>query len=300
MGAEEGIRTGINNNEENKLRLNFKDNVIKALGTEYDNPIIRDFVNSASTNDLINMARESGLLDETKTLFGTSDKLRSDTYTNVAQYLAQLEDLYAQMPTEQDAIDAILSGEDPVSKAYLGELAKSEERQTANFQNQLQENQMMFDDYRSQILGNQYQQNAQLMGSVDSAMSKARRNALEAGASAGLRMAENINTTLALQNKQAQTSLETSNQLAQQLLNQRQAAAGIRSDYNTMLDNNSAERRNYVAQRTRDVHDSKMSDWHTRFDNSSNPYAGMLKSNIYKTEQDKKVNPVNKQTSQYN
>jgi hypothetical protein len=153
----------------------------------------------------------------------------------------------------------------------------------------------MFDDYRSQILGNQYQQQSQLMGTVGSEMSKARRNALEAGASAGLRMAENINTTLAMQNKQSQISLETSNQLAQQLLNQRQAAAGIRGDYNSMLDRNSAERRQYTDSSTQRLLDDKrytyekdLSNWENSYNSSNNPFAENYRNNI-----------INKSNSQY-
>jgi hypothetical protein len=199
------------------------------------------------------------------------------------------------MPTRKEVLAGI--DEDPLINQYLTELADSEARQTNLFENQLLENQVMFDDYRSQLLGNQYQQNAQLMGSVDSAMSKARRNALEAGASAGLRMAENINTTLALQNKQSQTSLETSNQLAQQLLNQRQAAAGIRGEYNQMLDNNIERRQNaknqvadqrmYEAERD---YNTKLDNWNATFDNSNNYFADAQR-NLLRAD---------KQASQYN
>lgn len=87
----------------------------------------------------------------------------------------------------------------------------------------------MYGDLRRQTLENSYRNNAALMGTVGSEMSKARRNALESGASADLRLAENVNTLLSVQNKQSEQSLETSNQLAQQLLNQRQAAMGVRS-----------------------------------------------------------------------
>lgn len=88
-----------------------------------------------------------------------------------------------------------------------------------------------YNDTTSQILSNDYIKNRQLMDTATSELSKSRRNALEAGASAGLRLANNVNTMLSMQNKQAQTSLETSNNLAQMMLNQQQAAQGIRGDY---------------------------------------------------------------------
>lgn len=102
------------------------------------------------------------------------------------------------------------------------------------------------------ILGNQTRQNAMIQDSLRSDLARTRQNALEAGASAGLRIAGNVNATLAAQNKAAQTSMETSNNLAQLLLNQRQAAAGIRSDY-----------RNYMSESNR-YRDSQQSDYLNR------------------------------------
>lgn len=293
--GEEGIRHGFNSADEDDIRANFKANIIAELDKQgkYTGNT-RAFIDNADNATLYSIAKANGLLDTSKTLFGESDSLYDSTYSDVAEYISKLGELESEMPTMDDALQDILKGEDALTNAYLKELSKSEERQTNLFQNQLQENQMAFDDYRSQLLGNQYQQNAQLMGSVDSAMSKARRNALEAGASAGLRMAENINTTLALQNKQAQTSLETSNQLAQQLLNQRQAAAGIRGDYNQMLDRNSSERRNYIQQSADRVYNERKTDWENSFSNTSNPYGELYRENL------RNKNTQNKQSSQYN
>lgn len=95
----------------------------------------------------------------------------------------------------------------------------------------------MFNDYARQTLSQDYIKNAQLMGTVQSSLDRSRQNALEAGANAGLRLASNINTILSTQNKQIQQSLETANNLAQQMLNQRQAAMGLRSDYNNAVNN---------------------------------------------------------------
>jgi hypothetical protein len=46
-----------------------------------------------------------------------------------------------------------------------------------------------------------------------------------------MRLAGNINTLLSTQNKQSQTSLETANQLAQMMVNQRNAEASVRARY---------------------------------------------------------------------
>lgn len=222
-----------------------------------------------------------------------------DVTYDIDDIVADLENVIkinGAMPVEPTRADAAAELENDITfQKYIDELQASENRQTQFYQDQLRDNQAMFDDYRSQILGNQYQQQAQLMGTVGSEMSKARRNALEAGASAGLRMAENINTTLAMQNKQSQISLETSNQLAQQLLNQRQAAAGIRGEYNSMLDSNSAERRKYTDSSTQRLLDDKrytyekdLANWENSYNSSSNPFAENYRDNIR-----------NKATSQY-
>lgn len=219
-----------------------------------------------------------------------------DVTYDIDDIVADLENVIkinGAMPVEPTRADAAAELENDITfQKYIDELQASEDRQTQLYQDQLRDNQAMFDDYRSQILGNQYQQQSQLMGTVGSEMSKARRNALEAGASAGLRMAENINTTLAMQNKQSQISLETSNQLAQQLLNQRQAAAGIRGAYNSMLDRNSAERRQYTDSSTQRLLDDKrytyekdLANWENSYNNSENPFA----ENYRKSVKDKAI-----------
>lgn len=127
-------------------------------------------------------------------------------------------------------------------KGNLNLLDENAARQTQMYNDELANINSMYNDYSRQLLTNDYMKNAQLMGTVQSALSKSKQNALEAGASAGSRLAENINTIMATQNKQTQQSLETSNQLAQAMLNQRQAAAGIRGNYNDMLNSNTQSR----------------------------------------------------------
>lgn len=101
-----------------------------------------------------------------------------------------------------------------------------------------------YDLARSNLLSQQYQQNAQLMDSLQSGMERSRRNALEAGASAGIRIADNINTLLSVQNKQSATSMETANQLSQMMINQRNAEAAARRDYSSYLQADNAQRSN--------------------------------------------------------
>lgn len=101
-----------------------------------------------------------------------------------------------------------------------------------------------YDFARSNLLSQQYQQNSQLMDSLQSGMERSRRNALEAGASAGIRIADNINTLLSVQNKQSATSMETANQLSQMMINQRNAEAATRRDYSSYLQSDNAQRSN--------------------------------------------------------
>ena len=103
---------------------------------------------------------------------------------------------------------------------------------------------------RQGILSQQAAQNARLADTMTSEMSKARQSALEAGASAGIRLAGNVNAMLSTQNKQAQTSLDTSNQLAQMLLNQRNAERGARNDYNSYMQQDASNRADLNANRS--------------------------------------------------
>ena len=106
-----------------------------------------------------------------------------------------------------------------------------------DYLDQLQTSSDYYNRQAKTLLSNQYLANAQTYDALQSDMRKARQNALEAGASAGLRLAGNVNALLSAQNKQSQTAMDTSNALAEMLLQQRNAAAGIRSDYRGYMSN---------------------------------------------------------------
>lgn len=110
------------------------------------------------------------------------------------------------------------------------------------YNDQLNELHKGYDIARSNLLSQQYQQNAQLMDTFNNSLEKSRRNAIEAGASAGIRIADNINNLLTVQNKQSATSMETANQLAQMMINQRNAEAGIRNNYADALESDASKR----------------------------------------------------------
>ena len=165
-----------------------------------------------------------------------------------------------------EAEKAINAENAEILKLYDDNLA----RQTANYNAEMDNLNNIYNDYAKRVLSNDYQKNAALLGTYQSEMSRARQNALESGANAGLRIAGNINTLLSAQNKQAATSLETSNQLAQAMMNQRNAAAGIRSNYNSMLDRDTSNRAalkqgtfERIKSAQSNLYDERYRDWNT-------------------------------------
>ena len=277
--------------DQNKLKNTFKEQLIAKLqadGYAKKGSTLKQYIDSLSEDTLYSLAENNGLLNEDNWLWGKYNTSADwDEISNLFKQLADNKTKYPLETTYEEISDQVSGEVEKLYKDLIDSVDADEDRQTELLQDQLQENANTFDDYRKQILGNQYQQNAALLGTVNSEMSKSRRNALEAGASAGLRLAENINTTMALQNKQSQTSLETSNQLAQALLNQRQAAAGIRSDYSNMLSDTAAQRRQYNIDKDNTYYNRLQSAWDVQsnkntenynkyadsFDRENNPYA---------------------------
>jgi hypothetical protein len=117
------------------------------------------------------------------------------------------------------------------------------------YNDQLQSNAAAYNRQASNILSAQHLNNVRTYDALQSDLARSRQNALEAGASAGLRIASNVNAVLSAQNKQAQTSLETSNNLAQMLLNQQQANAGLVGGYKTYMSEANARRAGFNTDR---------------------------------------------------
>lgn len=88
-----------------------------------------------------------------------------------------------------------------------------------------------FTQQSSALRSQQYLANAQTYDALRSDLRKSRQNALEAGASAGVRIAGNVNALLTAQNKQSATAMETSNALAEMLLQHRNAVSGMTRDF---------------------------------------------------------------------
>lgn len=255
-----------------------------------------EYVPEDTYNDIITALDATGdpfwnsLTEPEKTSFirsyGTAadiDTMRNDL--NDLASLAPPPDL--DVPVASDYIDSpeVLYGaiDDELSGDYRTantRLNLEADNALQSFQDQLRESTDDYNRRASGILSNQYMANAQVYDTLQSDLRKSRQNALEAGASAGLRIAGNVNALLSAQNKQAQTSMDTSNALAEMLLQQRNAAAGLRSDYrNYMSDVNQrrtdldtqrrTERENLYNQRHNaqtDAYNTAMSSYNTQWD----------------------------------
>jgi len=128
--------------------------------------------------------------------------------------------------------------------------------------------QKTYDVARQDILGSQAEQNKATLGEIGSQMDKGRMSALEAGASAGLRLANNVNVLLSAQNKQRATSLDTANNLTQMLLNQQNQAMGLRKDVNQREASRAQRTTGYQQQQygqERDIYNQELGDWQNRY-----------------------------------
>lgn len=204
--------------------------------------------------ELADASSEGGMFDEYEAL--TNSKPVYEDYFNDA-----LDTIKEQNRVEYDELDKLLDEQTKLRDTDLANISKS------------------YGDARSSLLSNQYRQNSQTMDALQSGMDRSRRNALEAGASAGVRIAGNVNTLLSSQNKQAATSMETANQLSQMMINQRNAESSVNRAYNDYLINDNAQRRdlrmstedrahNYASGRynvAKDSYDSNVSDFDSKY-----------------------------------
>lgn len=139
--------------------------------------------------------------------------------------------LEAQALAAQDDIINAIGDNISLQRGLLGDIDTEISDMTDQYNDSLRYQRDMYNRQASNLLSNQYLANAQTADTLQSDMRRARQNALEAGASAGIRLANNVNTLLTAQNKQASTAMQTSNALAEMLLQQRSAEAGLRSNY---------------------------------------------------------------------
>lgn len=237
-------------------------------------------------------------------LFGDTVGYDASSMLSDLKALGQFSD---DMPTAPD-LDAIrdeaYAAVDAENDEILGMYDADKARVTDLYNQQLADNNAAYNRNVDQILSNDYQKNAQLLGTMRSEMNRSQRNALESGASAGLRIAGNINTMLSMQNKQSQQSLETSNNLAQMLLNQQQANAGLRSEYSGYLSQDTANRAalksgtaerkenmfNMYRDRADATYDRQVQDYENKYSatvGATNPFADANRARLYKSQYNK-------------
>lgn len=187
----------------------------EAIVSQYGDTAANNFWDFGNYGDQTNyeaIAELTKMLDEAYTKFGDAPAMLSMNDINDIENRAGLE-IDSSNNQILDTYDQVMDNINSIS------------------QQNLIDNQVSFNDYRNQILTNNAMAQQQIAGSTRYELDRQQRNAITRGATAAQRLVANINTQLGMQAKSAQQSLETSNVLAQQLLAQRQAQAGIRQDY---------------------------------------------------------------------
>jgi len=214
--------------------------------SEISNANVLDYLNNMSDEDLGALILDNEYYNKTKDPLTELSGL--DTYTlDTSSILNDIRKL-ANLPEAPEMYDAeaiksqINQDIDAENQNILGLYDKNLDIQKNIYANQMSTLNRGYNDYARQVLSNDYQKNATLMGALSGSLDKSRRNALEAGANAGLKIAGNINTVMSAQNKQTATSLETANNLAQQLLNQQNAAMGISNNWANTLSQDTQNR----------------------------------------------------------
>lgn len=155
-----------------------------------------------------------------------------DNYVNVddiySQIDAELDPLYQKasrrLSSVYDRTSQTLA--DNISRLYA-ELAETKDL----YNSQLNVANDMFNQASTNVRSQQHMANAQTYDALRSDLRRSRQNALESGASAGVRIAGNVNALLTAQNKQSATAMETSNALAEMLLQHRNATSNLMRDF---------------------------------------------------------------------
>jgi hypothetical protein len=184
------------------------------------------------------------------------------------------EDFLADLQRVQEAAEdrpEDLNREDINARA-AGDISLDDARARQFAQEETGNLQKTYDVARQDILGSQAEQNKATLGEIGSQMEKGRMGALEAGASAGLRLANNVNVLLSAQNKQRSTSLDTANNLTQMLLNQQNQAMGLRKDVNDRDATRAQRTTGYQQQqydKERNIYNQELGDWQNRYSEST-------------------------------
>lgn len=240
---------------------------------------VLNYLQNISDEDLGALILDNGYYTKQKDL--GSELYGNDVYTLDTDIILNDISKLANLPEAPQMYDATAIRQDidnqidAENQNILGMYDKNLDLQRNIYSNQMSNLNRGYNDYARQVLSNDYQKNASLMGALSSSLDKSRRNALEAGANAGLKIAGNINTVMSAQNKQTATSLETANNLAQQLLNQQNAAMGISNNWANTLSQDTQNRANLQrgsVERKQNAYNNALSNADLEYNNKMDRY----------------------------
>ena len=250
------------------------------------------WLDSMQDSELRSLQQDYLVDDNVGNLFGWFGKDRKVDTEDLLQGLriATSSEAAPEMPSARDYFT------DEYLNSLIGDRMSELESMRSQYQTQYEDELAGIDQeygtMRQNLLATQARQNSELIDTMRSEMSRSRRNALEAGASAGIRLADNINIMLSNQNKQAQTSLETSNQLAQMAINQRAARSQATGQYNQYMQQNFNSRNDLRSQGLSEAntrYNVDVSDWERRNSQWQNEHASHFNTiNTYNTAMKRK------------
>ena len=220
LGTGHSIASTASKNDKNDLTSEEANEALKHFNSTYANDLASNpYWNSLSNSEKLALMQEYKLGEYT-------DGVKNVDYGSLIDDLAEYHKITGTAPKLSDYVDVNKSLSDAQSA-----IDDENEQLLQSLNEDLQSTGDAYTRSQDALLTQQHQTNAQTLDTMASEMSRSRRNAIEAGASAGVRIAENVNTLLSAQNQISQRSLETSNQLAQMLVSQRNAEAGLRNQW---------------------------------------------------------------------
>lgn len=185
-----------------------------------------DFVNSLTDAEL------EAFLDHYRNDEGAIDYKAINSDLGFVDKLPGMPDSVEDTRKSYDELLADATAQlDPYYSSELADLKRLYDETEGLYNSQLNALNDQFRQSSSGLRSQQYLANAQTYDALRSDLRKSRQTALEAGASAGVRIAGNVNALLTAQNKQSATAMETSNALAEMLLQHRNAVSGMTRDF---------------------------------------------------------------------
>lgn len=223
--------------------------------------------------------------------WGTKHGFDLDRYNRDLDEFLAIRDQLGERPLPPD-YDAIAAAADSAVDAENAQVSALYDRMLGRsndlFESEMANGNAMYNDYANQVQANNAMATQSIAGSTRYEMDRARRNAIRRGASAAQQLTASINAQLGLQNRAAQQQLETSNQLASALLQQRQAAAQLRGDYVSNMNADASRRASMIsgtAERKAGLRNSYQAEAERRYEAKDEQYkdrlAGLAGDNPY-------------------